>query len=116
MAMMASQIDLLTNNVISGCWGVFAVVWLLAALFTKRSIYRESGAQRLGYILPITIGCYLLFRGHRFAYPFNARIIPQTDAIHIAAAILCIGGVSFCFWARAILGRNWSGTVTLKEN
>ena len=31
------------------------------------------------------------------------------------AGILCIAGLLFCFWARAALGRNWSGTVTLKE-
>jgi protein-S-isoprenylcysteine O-methyltransferase Ste14 len=49
-------------------------------------------------------------------YPFNVRIIPHTDALLVAAAILCICGVGFCFWARAILGRNWSGSVTLKEN
>jgi protein-S-isoprenylcysteine O-methyltransferase len=67
-------------------------------------------------MIPILIGCYLLFRGYRLPYPFNVRIIPHTDSILVAAAILCICGVSFCFWARAVLGRNWSGTVTLKEN
>jgi protein-S-isoprenylcysteine O-methyltransferase Ste14 len=106
----------LVNNIISSCWGIFIVVWLLAAIFTKRTVYRESGAQRLRYMLPIVIGCYLLFRGSRLSYPFNVRIIPHTDALLVAAAILCICGVGFCFWARAILGRNWSGSVTLKEN
>lgn len=38
--------DLLVNNIISSCWGVFIAVWLLAAIFTKRTVYRESGAQR----------------------------------------------------------------------
>jgi protein-S-isoprenylcysteine O-methyltransferase Ste14 len=115
------------KNIISSCWGVFVVVWLLTAIFTKRTVYRESGAQRLRYMLPIVIGCYLLFRGSRLSYPFNVRIIPHTDALlespasplaalRVAAAILCICGVGFCFWARAILGRNWSGSVTLKEN
>ena len=104
------------KNIISSCWGIFIVVWLLAAIFTKRTVYRESGAQRLRYMLPIVIGCYLLFRGYRLPYPFNVYIIPQSDAILVAAAILCICGVSFCFWARAVLGRNWSGSVTLKEN
>ncbi len=115
------------KNIISSCWGVFVVVWLLTATFTKRTVYRESGAQRLRYMLPIVIGCYLLFRGSRLPYPFNVRIIPHTDALlespasplaalRVAAAILCICGVGFCFWARAILGRNWSGSVTLKEN
>ena len=31
------------------------------------------------------------------------------------AGILCIAGLAFCVWARATLGRNWSGTITLKE-
>ena len=97
-------------------WGVFIVVWLLAAIFTKRTVYRESGAQRLRYMIPIVIGCYLLFRGYRLPYPFDVRIIPHTDAIIVVAAILCVCGVGFCFWARAVLGGNWSGTVKLKEN
>ena len=108
--------DSLANNIISSCWDAFIVVWLLAAIFTKRTVYRESGAQRLGHMIPILIGCYLLFRSYRFPYPFNFRIIPHNDFILIAAAILCVCGVSFCFWARAVLGRNWSGTVTVKEN
>ncbi len=31
------------------------------------------------------------------------------------AGILCIAGLVFCVWARVTLGRNWSGTITLKE-
>ena len=53
---------------------------------------------------------------YRLPYPLNVHIIPHTSAILVAAAISCIGGVGFCFWARAVLGRNWSGSVTLKEN
>jgi protein-S-isoprenylcysteine O-methyltransferase Ste14 len=109
-------VDPLVKNIISSCWGLFIVVWLLAAIFTKRAVYRESGAQRLRYMIPLVIGCYLLFRGYRLPYPFNVRIIPHTNAMLAAAAILCICGLGFCFWARAVLGRNWSGSVTLKEN
>ena len=108
--------DSLVKNISSSCWGVFIVVWLLAAISTKRTVYRESRAQRLRYMIPIMIGCYLLFRGYRLPYPFNVRIIPHIDAILVTAAALCICGVGLCFWARAVLGRNWSGTVTLKEN
>ena len=107
--------DPLLNNIITSCWRVFIVVWLLASIFTKRTVYRESGVQRLGHMIPILLGCYLLFRGYRLPYPFNVQVIPHNDFILVAAAILCVCGVSFCFWARAVLGRNWSGTVTLKE-
>ena len=106
----------LAKSILTACWGIFFVVWLLAALFTKRTVYHESGAQRLRYMLPILIGWYLLFRGSRLPSPFNLHIIPDTDIIHVVAAILCVCGLAFCLWARAVLGRNWSGTVTLKEN
>ncbi|PYJ88525.1 MAG: isoprenylcysteine carboxylmethyltransferase family protein [Verrucomicrobia bacterium] len=106
----------LVKNIISICWGIFFVVWVLAAIFTKRTVYHESGVRRLRYLIPVVIGWYLLFRGHRLPHPFNVHIIPQTDAILIVSSILCVCGVAFYLWARAVLGRNWSGTVTLKEN
>ncbi len=104
------------RNIIVICWGVFFVVWVLAAIFTKRTVYHESGARRLRYLIPIVIGWFLLFRGHRLPRPFNLPIIPQTDTILIVSSILCVCGVGFCVLARAVLGRNWSATVTLKEN
>jgi len=106
----------LLKNIISACWGVFFVVWMVAAIFTKRTVYHESSARRLRYLLPILVGWYLLFRGSHLPPPFNLLIIPQTGATLLAAAILCVFGVSFCVWARAVIGRNWSGTITLKEN
>jgi protein-S-isoprenylcysteine O-methyltransferase len=108
--------DSLARIVISTCWGAFLLVWVLAALFTKRTAYHQSGARRLRYLLPIVLGWYLFFRGYRLGPPFNIHIIPETDAILVGAAVLCLCGVSFCLWARAVLGRNWSGTITLKEN
>ncbi len=107
---------MLAKNIINTCWGVFIVVWLLAAIFTKRTVYREAPGQRLRYTILILIGWFLIFRGYRLPYPFNVRAIPAGHAMLLAAAILCIAGVGFCCWARAVLGRNWSGTVTLKEN
>jgi protein-S-isoprenylcysteine O-methyltransferase Ste14 len=89
---------------------------MLAAIFTKRTLYRESGARRLRYILPILLGWYLIFRGYRLGSLLSLRLIPQSEVVLVAAAILCVCGLGFCFWARAVLGRNWSGTVTLKEN
>ena len=104
------------KNIISACWGVFFLVWVVAAIFTKRTVYRESGGRRLRYLIPILIGWFLLFRGSRLPPPFNLPIIPQTGVTLLVATVLCVCGVSFCVWARAVIGRNWSGTITLKEN
>ena len=104
------------SNIIGACWGVFFVVWIVAALFTKRTAYHENASRRFRYIIPIVTAWYFLFRASRLAYPFNLPIIPDNDAVRALAAILCVSGLGFCLWARAVLGRNWSGTVTVKEN
>jgi protein-S-isoprenylcysteine O-methyltransferase Ste14 len=102
--------------IISICWGIFLVVWLVAAISTKRTVYHEDATRRLRYLIPIVVGWFLLFRGYRLPNPFNLRVIPYSDTIRIGSSILCICGLGICLWARAVLGRNWSGTVTLKEN
>lgn len=108
--------SLVTFPIVTTCWGIFFLVWLLAAIFTKRTVYHEKAAQRLRYLIPIVIGWYLLFRGRRLPYPLNLQVISHTNALLVVASSLCICGLVICLWARAVLGRNWSGTITLKEN
>jgi protein-S-isoprenylcysteine O-methyltransferase Ste14 len=105
----------LVLDVISGCWLVFVAIWVLAALSTKRTVYRESRAQRLRYWVFLVIASLLLLYGRRLPYPLNLYIIPHVAPIAWAAAILCAIGLAFAVWARVTLGRNWSGVVTLKE-
>ncbi|HWY52011.1 MAG TPA: isoprenylcysteine carboxylmethyltransferase family protein [Chthoniobacterales bacterium] len=104
----------LVLNIISVCWILFAVIWLLAAFATKQTVYKESRAQRLRYTIPILLGGFLLAKGHRLSDPLNHRVIPQVAALAWSGAVLCVAGLAFCIWARFTLGRNWSGLVTLK--
>jgi protein-S-isoprenylcysteine O-methyltransferase len=102
-------------NTVLACWIIFLAVWLLAAISTKRSVYRESRAQRLRYSILLIAAYFLLIKGHRLPYPLSARVIPHMEVIAWAGAGLCVAGLGFCIWARVTLGRNWSGAVTLKE-
>jgi protein-S-isoprenylcysteine O-methyltransferase Ste14 len=102
-------------NTIWACWIIFLAVWLLAAISTKRSVYRESRAQRLRYSILLIAAYFLLIRGHRLAHPLSARVIPHMEVIAWAGAVLCVAGLGFCIWARVTLGRNWSSAVALKE-
>lgn len=103
-------------DVIRCCWLTFLIVWLLAAVSTKRSVYRESGGQRLRYALPIVAAYFLLTNGRRLPYPLNIRVVPHTAIVAWAGMILCVAGLGFAIWARLVIGRNWSGAVTLKED
>jgi len=62
----------LALNIISDCWILFAIIWLIAAIWTRRSIYKESRWQRLGYVIPILVGGYLAFKGQRLSDPLKA--------------------------------------------
>jgi len=103
-------------DVIRGCWLTFLIVWMLAALSTKRSVYRESRTQRLRYTLPIVAAYFLLVNGNRLPYPLIIRVVLQTAIGAWAGMILCVAGLGFAIWARVVIGRNWSGAVTLKED
>jgi protein-S-isoprenylcysteine O-methyltransferase Ste14 len=105
----------LTLDIVRGCWTVFVAIWLLAAVSTKRTVYRESHAQRLRYWVLLVVACLLMINGRRLPYPLNLLIIPHAAPIAWTAAALCIAGLLVALWARVILGRNWSGMVTLKE-
>jgi protein-S-isoprenylcysteine O-methyltransferase Ste14 len=110
-----TQSPSLPADIIRACWILFSVIWLLSAVSTKRSIYREGGAQRLRYLILLVLAFLLLTRGPRLPYPLDVRIISSMETVQWTAGILCIAGLAFCVWARATLGRNWSGAITLKE-
>jgi protein-S-isoprenylcysteine O-methyltransferase Ste14 len=102
-------------NIIRGCWLVFVAVWMLTAVSTKRTVYRESRTQRLRYWILLVIAWFLQFYGRRLPFPLNMRILPQAASTAWAAAAVCTIGLAFAVWARVTLGRNWSGVVALKE-
>ncbi len=95
-------------DLIRACWIIFFLVWVLAAASTKRSVYRESRAQRLRYSILLIAAYFLLINGHRLSYPLNVRVIPHTEVTISTGVVLCVAGLAFCIWARATLGRNWS--------
>jgi protein-S-isoprenylcysteine O-methyltransferase Ste14 len=105
----------LPADIITACWILFSVIWLVAAAATKRTIYHENGVRRLRYLILLVVAFLLLTKRYRLPYPLNVRVIPATGTVEWIAAILCLAGLAFCLWARATLGRNWSGTITLKE-
>ena len=71
----------LALDIISGCWLVFVAIWVLAALSTKRTVYRETQAQRLRYWVLLVIACFLQLYGRRLPYPLNIRVLPHARAL-----------------------------------
>lgn len=112
--------DLPYGQVIAACWGIFVVVWLIAAFFTKRTVERSSSLWRVFWIAGLLAILVLAGRTDGGLW----QRLPQgldftwvdTPTIGLTADVIAVIGLLFTLWARFALGSNWSGNVTFKEN
>jgi protein-S-isoprenylcysteine O-methyltransferase Ste14 len=99
---------------ICGClWLSFLVIWSLWAFATKRTQTRERFASRIPYLVLTTAAFYAMF-SRPVPEWLRLRILPPNSAIANLGIALTAAGLLFAIWARAYLGRNWSGNVTIK--
>ena len=99
--------------IVYACWAAFAVTWVIAALFVKRTVERRWGWGRL---LMIAVGT-LAYGAARNPQLLGARRLwtPTPPREWLAAAVVLLG-LSVTLWARVALGRNWSASVTFKQD
>jgi protein-S-isoprenylcysteine O-methyltransferase Ste14 len=95
-------------------WSALLAIWLLAALGAKRSRTTQSGSSRLVQVGIEILGFCLVFSNWFNRGWLAVRIVPKTLPIVIAGLTMTIAGMAFCYWARVILGHNWSANVTIK--
>jgi protein-S-isoprenylcysteine O-methyltransferase Ste14 len=103
-------------EIIHACWIIFIVAWSLGVVWTKRTIYRESSAERARYWLVLVIGYFLVIKSSALPPPLDWLVVPHKTSSSWGGVFLCVSGLVFAIWARLILGRNWSGVITLKED
>ncbi len=98
-------------------WIIWLIYWAVAARGAKPTARREDAGSRIVYILLFIIGGILCVR--RPPGPGLAAFYLPRDLLlpaYWAGVVLIISGLSYTVWARRHLGRNWSGTVTVKED
>ena len=97
-------------------WGCMLLFWLISSFMVKRSVKTEGIANRIFYLFFFVLAGYLAFTND---IPFDflyMKILPQQNGWKITGFILCALGIAYAIWARAFLGKNWSGRVTIKQN
>jgi protein-S-isoprenylcysteine O-methyltransferase Ste14 len=95
-------------------WTGFFIIWLLWAIRTKRTQTRESFRSRIPYLVFTVAAFYAMF-SHEVAFGWmRLRILPRDLWIANLGVAITAAGLLFAIWARAYLGRNWSGAVTVK--
>ena len=102
-------------------WLGWLAYWLVAAWYVKPTRRKESWASRL-----LTTRADPAGRGaarcagsarQSWLHWLGARFLPDTMIVYWLGLLMRDRGPRLCdLGARAYLGRNWSGTVTVKEN
>lgn len=112
------RLTVIANELVALLWAVWMAVWCAAALFVKRTQRRERLGPTLLERVPILIGFFLFLLPHwmprRLPSVLTRRLMDEPPTVAIIAVLLVFGGVLFSVWARAYLGRNWSGEVMVK--
>lgn len=94
-------------------WGAWFIYWRVSARNTKQNERAESRASRLSYTLPLIAGVVLMNGPVRAS---AVRVLPAGLVPYAIGLLLCGLGLGFTVWARVHLGRNWSDTVSRKQD
>ena len=95
-------------------WVGFGVVWILWAIRSKPVQRRESVSSRLAYSVVTIAGFYAMFGRRVPGVWLHAVLLSSTPWTEITGVAVTAAGLGFAIWARAYLGGNWSGAVTVK--
>jgi protein-S-isoprenylcysteine O-methyltransferase Ste14 len=98
--------------IIKALWGVGFIYWTVYAVGNKKTVYRQSRWALLPYFAMAAFVFYIVIHLRRL----HVRILPHNAITQVAGIVLCAAGVALAIWARRILGKNWSGLPTLKED
>lgn len=95
-------------------WLGWLIYWGISALKAKTTQRRESRASRATHVLPLLLGAGLL-GWHVRGQWLEQRLWPRSLVVYWLGVALLTAGLAFAIWARSHLGRNWSGSVTVKQ-
>jgi protein-S-isoprenylcysteine O-methyltransferase Ste14 len=101
---------------IDAAWLLAGIVWLVCAFTAKPNERRQSASSRVTQTVFFAIAVILLTNARLRFSTLGIRFIANTAAAAKLGVDLTFAGVAFAIWARLHIGRNWSGTVTIKTD
>ena len=103
------------GRVIIGLWIAWALSWLLAGLWSDKTVKRVGMGRELGYRLVVAAGGLALALPARWHQDELRLWHIGFIGVWICIALEALG-FAFCWWARIHLGKLWSGTITRKAD
>jgi protein-S-isoprenylcysteine O-methyltransferase Ste14 len=99
-----------------GLWMVFLVYWQIKAGNTKATVRLEGPLSRIVRSI-LFLAAIALMSLWNLPEPFLYRaFVAQGYASFFTGVVVAVAGILFAVWAREHLGRNWSRSVTLKQD
>ena len=109
--------DTLYSYLVPGLWIAWFLYWRISAADVKSTRRSESPASRAAHLVPLLIAGLLLWvnpiAGGGVLFE---RFLARSYASYWTGTLLLAAGLAFSVWARICIGRNWSATVTVKED
>jgi protein-S-isoprenylcysteine O-methyltransferase Ste14 len=96
-------------------WLGWALYWMALSGNVKSNVRHEPLGSRLQHIVPLIVAAYLLWVPRVPVAVLDERLLPLSAWPFWIGIALTASVILFTVWARVHLGRNWSGTVTIKE-
>jgi protein-S-isoprenylcysteine O-methyltransferase Ste14 len=97
-------------------WLSWLAYWYLAARNVKATRRHEGAATFLLNRAFVVIGVLFLVVRRQPLHWLAERFAPPTLPIYVLGLLMVAAGLAFAVWARVYLGRNWSATVTVKQD
>lgn len=97
-------------------WLAWLAYWVVAARNVKATSRREGFATFLLNRIFVVVGALLLVVGPQPIHWLNERFVPPIMTAYWLGLFMVAAGLAFAVWARVYLGRNWSATVTIKQD
>jgi protein-S-isoprenylcysteine O-methyltransferase Ste14 len=108
---------ILHTDLVPGLWIAWFIYWRIASDGVKAARRRESPASRAAHIVPLVLAALLLWvRTVPDGGVLFRRFLPPSETSYWIGTLLVALGLVFSVWARVYIGRNWSATVTVKED
>ncbi|MGA8741036.1 MAG: isoprenylcysteine carboxylmethyltransferase family protein [Terracidiphilus sp.] len=94
-------------------WIIFSIYWEIEAKNSAPAISSESKLSRGVHVVLANAALLLMIVPIR---GLNQRFLPDALIVKLIGLALESAGLALAIWARRVLGRNWSGEITIKAD
>ncbi len=94
-------------------WILFSIYWEVQSKNSAPAVLSESKASRSVHVVLANLALFLIMLPSK---SLSHRFLPDALIVKLVGLAVESSGLALAIWARRVLGRNWSGEITIKEN